>query len=65
MKLSTALTWEELADVYDESHCGMRARTLPMDAIFEWVEEQKDKFKVSKEGTIHKILTGNEKNKAK
>jgi|WetSurSiteA1Bulk_404760.scaffolds.fasta_scaffold26172_5 hypothetical protein len=57
--LSKALTWDDLATIYDKSHSGRnrRARTLPMDYIFKWAKNQKDKFHVKKrEGTIHKIL---------
>ena len=56
-KLSKALTWEDLADVYDKENNGRKARTLPMDDVFKWFAKQKDKYKVIKEGTIHKILT--------
>jgi len=56
MKLSKALTWDDLANEYDKYHSGRRARTLPMDTVFNWAERQTDKFKVKKkEGTIHKI----------
>lgn len=48
-----ALTWEELANIYDKEHNGRKARTLPMDAIFEWAERRTDKFQVSDKGTIH------------
>lgn len=54
-KFSKALTWDELATLYDSCHSGRPARTLPMDKVFEWAEGQKDKFRVVKEGTIHRI----------
>lgn len=59
IKLSEALTWEELANIYDKdkSQGGRPARTLQMEVVFEWAEEQTDKFKVSKDGRIHKIIT--------
>jgi len=57
-KLSKSLTWNELATEYNKSHKGgiLPARTLPMDTVFGWAEKQTDKFKVTKEGTICKIL---------
>jgi len=55
--LSKALTWDNLADIYDKTNHGRKARTLPMDEVFKWAERQKDKFHVKKhKGTIHKIL---------
>jgi len=54
--LSKALTWDELANIYDESHSGRKARTLPMDSVFSWAKGQPDKFKVLEKGTIHRIL---------
>ncbi|MHC4311272.1 MAG: hypothetical protein ACYSW3_02230 [Planctomycetota bacterium] len=56
---SEALTWNELADEYDATHGGRRARTQPMNDIFDWAEKQTDKFFVDPdEGTIHKIKKG-------
>jgi len=54
-KLSKPLTWSDLADEYDKI-TSKTARILPMTSVFEWAEKQKDKFKVSKKGTIHKRL---------
>ena len=52
MNYGKALTWEELADMYPG-----RARTRPMNEVFEYFEKQKDRFYVSeKEGTIHLLL---------
>ena len=56
IKLSKALTWDDLADAYDKTHSGRKARTLPMDTVLKWAECQTDKYKISNEGTIHKIL---------
>ena len=53
--LEKALSWDDLAELYDSVHSGRPARTLPMDYVFEWVEEQKG-FKVMDDGTIHKII---------
>ena len=55
-KLGEALSWDELADIYDKGNSGRKARTLPMDTVFEWVEGKRDKFKVKEGGTIHLIL---------
>jgi CO dehydrogenase/acetyl-CoA synthase delta subunit len=52
----SALTWDELANLYDKANTGRRARTLPMDTVFEWAEKQVDKFRVDEvDGTIHLI----------
>jgi len=55
--IGKALTWDELADLYDQAHSNRSARTLPMDVVFSWAERQRDKFHVTPvEGTIHRIL---------
>jgi len=54
MNIGKELTWDELADIYDES-TGGHARTLEMDQVFDWAEKQTDKFFVSEDGSIHKI----------
>ena len=46
------LTWNDLADLYDRQHTGRKARTLPMDHVFEWAEKQPDRFIVAPDGTI-------------
>ena len=54
--MTKALTWDELANLFDKANIGRKARTLPMDTVFEWAEKQTDKFQVSAdEGTIHLI----------
>lgn len=57
MPKRSALTWDELADAYDQSQRGSRpARTLPMEAVFEWAEKQTDCFILDEqEGTLHHI----------
>jgi len=56
-KLSKALTWDDLANLYDKKHKnGLPARCKPMQEIFRWAKNQTEKFKVTEEGTIHKIL---------
>lgn len=55
--LGKALTWDQLAEEYDTFHNGRKARTLPMQDIWNWAESQKSLFKINKEkGTIHKII---------
>ena len=36
--MNDALTQGELADLYDNAHNSRKARTLPMEMIFEWVD---------------------------
>lgn len=58
MNISKALTWDELANLYDKAHTHTRrpARTLPMEKVSDWAEQQKDKFWVDPdEGTLHKV----------
>ncbi len=46
-----ALTWDELADIYPG-----KARICPMDRVFEWAENQPERFYVDPdEGTLHLI----------
>ena len=54
MNINKALTWDDLANLYDKFKSGRPARTLPMEKVFDWAEQQKDKFWVHpSEGTIH------------
>jgi len=53
--MSKELTWDELAEIYDKTNSGRPARTLSMDAIFKWAEQQPKKFKVNKEGVLTKL----------
>ena len=56
MKLSKALTWDNLAKEYKKV-TGSSACIQSMDSIFEWAEKQNDKFIIdSIKGTIHKIV---------
>jgi len=51
--ISKALTWEQLADIYDKT-TGNRARIIEMGTIFDWAKKQTRQFFVdSVEGTIH------------
>ena len=55
MKTSKALTWDDLANLYDKACSGRPARTLPMDTVFDWAKQQVDKFWLDPdEGTLHK-----------
>ena len=55
MKHGEALTWDELATIYDET-TGGKARIRPINDIFSWAEKQKNKFYLDpEEGTLHLI----------
>ena len=55
MKVSKALTWDDLANEY-KKETGNTAHIQPMEAIFDWAERQDDKFFVDPDKkTIHKI----------
>lgn len=52
--LGPALSWNDLANFYDASNSGRRARTLPMQSVWVWAERQTDKLIIDPvEGTIH------------
>jgi hypothetical protein len=56
-KLSKALSWDDLANEYDSRCGGRKARTLPMNTIWNWAASKKELFRIDKKkGTIHKIL---------
>ena len=56
MKLSEALTWDDLANDYPGC-----ARIKPMREVFDWAERQADKYYVDpEEGTLHRILHSSE-----
>lgn len=44
MNNNKPLTWDEVANVYDSRHSGRKARTMPMDVVFDWVASQDDFF---------------------
>ena len=51
-KISKALTWDELANLYPGN-----AKIEPMEKVFNWAEKQLDKFFVNPNTfTIHLIL---------
>jgi hypothetical protein len=47
------LTWNELAELYDKVHSGRKARTLPMEKVFEWAEQQPKRFRVGKDDCLY------------
>ena len=49
-----ALTWDEVANIYDSRKGGRKARTLPMALLFDWVASQDDFF-VDDEGYIYQV----------
>ena len=51
--IKNSLTWNELADLYDKEHNSRKSRTLPMSEVFQWAEQQTDKFGVDDEGLIY------------
>jgi len=51
--IGPALTWSELANIYDSTHTGRKARTLPLDNVFAWAQQQTELFHASESGTIH------------
>jgi len=62
MNKSKALTWNDLANLYDKEHSGRKARTLDMNTVFQWAERQTNKFYVDPNtDTIHLIKTGENK----
>ena len=54
MKISKALTWDDLANEYKKA-TGKSAYIKSIDSIFYWAEKQTDKFFVDHDKhTIHK-----------
>jgi hypothetical protein len=51
------LTWDELAAYYDKEHSSRKARTLPMDTVWQWAMRQKDKFELQTDGSLQKSVT--------
>ena len=48
-----AITWDELADLYNAANGGRRAKTLPMKKVWDWAAKQKDRFFIDKEGYLY------------
>ena len=56
MKISKALTWDELAEDYNKVNSGRKAQTYRRETIFRWAERQTDKYVVDEVmGTLHRI----------
>lgn len=56
MKTGKALTWDELGQIYHKE-TGLSPYTSEMDKIFDWAEQQPDKFFVDKnQCTLHQII---------
>ncbi len=55
-QMTHKLTWNELAQYYDATHSGRPARTIPMERVFEWAE-QNPSFEVDQDGYIYKVVT--------
>ncbi len=47
-----ALTWEELARIFDKE-TGGAAMTLSLDAVASWAASRKDLFAIGQDGTIY------------
>lgn len=54
IKISKALTWDEVAEYYKKFYGG-NARTMEMNSVFEILTKDKRFHVHSKKGTIHKI----------
>ena len=50
--MNNQLMWDELATIYDRENGGRRARTLPMDQVFDWAAKQTIRFKVTEDGGL-------------
>ena len=44
MELGKALTWNDIADMYDDMHRGKPARTLDMNYVFVWASNQENVY---------------------
>jgi hypothetical protein len=40
--MGAPLTWDDLANLFDQRHSVSKARTLPMDMVAKWAESQPD-----------------------
>ena len=60
--MAIELTWEDLAKIYDKEHSGRKARTLPIDYVYEWAERQTNRFRVQEDGALE-LLEENLTNK--
>ena len=56
MKTGKALNWDELGKIY-KRETGLSPYKYEMDTIFDWAENQTDKFFVDKvKCTLHQII---------
>ncbi|RLA40290.1 MAG: hypothetical protein DRR42_26090 [Gammaproteobacteria bacterium] len=46
------LTFEDLAVHYDKYHNGRKARTLPLETVYEWATSRPDLFVMNEDTTI-------------
>jgi len=53
--MTKALTWNELAEIYNKCHAGRSAKTLPMQTVFEWAMRQENIFYNEEEETLHLV----------
>ena len=57
--ISKALIWDEVANDYDKLVGGRRARTLPMDEVFDALAARTEEYYVHPDdGTIHRVEKG-------
>ena len=48
-------SWEDLADAYDKHNKEVqKARTLPMEQLYDWAEKQTDLFEITNDGFLIK-----------
>jgi hypothetical protein len=48
-----ALTWTQLADLYDKEHSGRPARTTQLNTVFEWAKRHPKIIQCPVETTLH------------
>jgi hypothetical protein len=46
------LTWNDLANLYDQHHGGRKARTLRMETVSDWAENRPDLFVITEDGSF-------------
>jgi hypothetical protein len=53
---STPLKWDDVANIYDRYNVGRKARTLPVETVFDWVKGRTDLVEFNEEkGTLHAV----------
>lgn len=48
------LTWDDIADEYDKTH-KRKARTYPMEKLWDWAAAQPEVFMVSQSGEMYRV----------